>query len=600
MVAGVDMWHTAAVERLGIPALKVTDGPIGARGERWTGGRSAAFPCGTALGATWDPALVRRGRAPDRRRGAPQARARAARAHGQHPSPSARRPQLRVLLRGSAPLRADAAVAYITGVQSNGIGCSVKHFVANDSEFERMTISSEVDERTLREISLVPFEAAVLEAGAWSVMSAYNRLNGAYCSEQPWLLGELLKGEWAFDGMVVSDWYGTHSTTEAANAGLDLEMPGPPQWFGTKLADAVRAGDVDEKRLDDMVRRVLTILDRSGALDVADPLASRPRSRSTIPIDRDVARRAASGSFVLLQNTSAALPLDRCPHARGRRAERRHRARDGRRQRARADASAPYRRSSGSAPASATTSRSATSGAARTTRSRRPSTPASSTARSRSRTTPGASAPAIRCSSRTPSAGTSHGWAPSAGASPTTSPSGSARRSCRRNRVRGRSASCRPAARACCSTATCSSTTGTRPSGVRRSTAWAAPSSRQTVDLVAGRALRARRRGDPGRARARWSVRRAGAARRGRPHRTGGRCSRARPTLSSASSAPTGEWETEGNDRESMTLPGAAGRARARGRGGEPAHDRRRERGVAGRDAVGGRRRRGAAVLVRG
>jgi beta-glucosidase len=306
MVAGVDMWHTAAVERLGIPALKMTDGPIGARGERWTGGRSAAFPCGTALGATWDPALVEE--------------------VGQRIGNETRRKRAHILLAPTVNihrhplagrnfecysedphLSARAAVAYITGAQSQGIGCSVKHLVANDSEFERMTISSEVDERTLREISLVPFEAAIHDAGAWSVMAAYNRLNGTYCSEHPWLLDDLLKQEWGFDGFVVSDWYATHSTAESANAGMDVEMPGPPQWFGDKLAAAVQAGDVDEKRLDDMVRRVLTVLDRAGALGTTE---TRPEESVDDPVDRDVARRAAVASFVLLQNRDAALPID--------------------------------------------------------------------------------------------------------------------------------------------------------------------------------------------------------------------------------------------------------------------------------------------------
>jgi beta-glucosidase-like glycosyl hydrolase len=216
MVAGVDMWHTAAVERLGIPALKMTDGPIGARGERWTGGRSAAFPCGTALGATWDPALVeevgsRIGNETRRKR----AHVLLAPTVNIHRHPLAGR---NFECYSEDPyLTARAAVAYITGAQSHGIGCSVKHFTANDSEFERMTISSEVDERTLREISLVPFEAAVLEAGTWSVMVAYNKVNGVYCSEHPWLIDEVLKREWGFDGFVVSDWYATHSTAGAAN-----------------------------------------------------------------------------------------------------------------------------------------------------------------------------------------------------------------------------------------------------------------------------------------------------------------------------------------------------------------------------------------------
>jgi beta-glucosidase len=305
MVAGVDLWHTAAVARLGIPALKVTDGPGGARGERWSGRPSASFPCGTALGATWNPELVR--------------------AVGERIGGEARRKGARVLLAPTVNihrhplagrnfecysedpfLSARMAVQYIGGVQSTGVGCSVKHFVANDSEFERMTISSEVDARTLREISLVPFEAAVLEAGTWSVMAAYNRLLGTYCSEHP-LLIDLLKGEWAFDGVIMSDWYGTHSTVPAAAAGLDLEMPGPAQFFGAHLADAVRAGEVDEKVLDDKVRRMLLLLDRTGGIDAPDP---GPEQSIDDPEDRVVARRAATESFVLLRNRAGALPID--------------------------------------------------------------------------------------------------------------------------------------------------------------------------------------------------------------------------------------------------------------------------------------------------
>ena len=305
MVAGVDLWHTAAVERLGIPALKVTDGPIGARGARWTGGRSHAFPCGTALGATWDPALIRR---VGERLGGETRRKRAhvllAPTVNIHRHPLAGR---NFECYSEDPyLTARIAVGYIEGVQSRGVGCSVKHFVANDSEYERMTMSSEVDERTLREIYLPQFEAAVREAGAWSVMTAYNRLNGTFCSEHPWLVDELLKREWAFDGFVVSDWYGTHSTVPAANAGLDVEMPGPAQWFGENLARAIGAGEVDEKTLDEKVRRVLRVLERAGAFENPDP---GPEESVDDPEDRAVAREAAAASFVLLKNDGRALPL---------------------------------------------------------------------------------------------------------------------------------------------------------------------------------------------------------------------------------------------------------------------------------------------------
>ena len=140
-------------------------------------------------------------------------------------------------------------------------------------------------------------------------MTAYNRLNGTYCSEHEWLVETLLKQEWEFDGFVVSDWYGTHSTAPAANAGLDVEMPGPAQWFGAKLAQAVRGGEVDEKRVDDKVRRILTVLERAGALDGTAPTG--PEESVDDPVDRDVARRAARASFVLLQNRGNALFLER-------------------------------------------------------------------------------------------------------------------------------------------------------------------------------------------------------------------------------------------------------------------------------------------------
>jgi beta-glucosidase len=304
LVAGVDLWHGPGVERLGVPPLKVTDGPSGARGEQWSGRPSASFPCGTALGATWNPELVhevgkRLGVEAQRKR----AHALLAPTVNIHRHPLAGR---NFECYSEDPLlSARMAVAYITGVQSQGVACTVKHFVANDSEFERMTISSEVDERTLREISLVPFEAAVKEAGTWALMTAYNRVNGPYCSEHAALIA-ILRDEWDFDGLVMSDWYGTHSTVPAANAGLDLEMPGPPQFFGEKLAAAVRSGEVAESTLDEKAHRVLTLIERTGRL-----VDGGPHNEECVddPIDRAVARRAAGESFVLLRNVRSTLPL---------------------------------------------------------------------------------------------------------------------------------------------------------------------------------------------------------------------------------------------------------------------------------------------------
>jgi beta-glucosidase len=304
LLAGADLWHLPAIDRLGIPALKMSDGPSGVRGERWTGRPSALFPCGSALGATWDTELVGRigaalgGEARDR---------------GVHvvlaPTVNLQRTPIGgrnfECYSEDPHLSARLGVAFITGVQSTGVSACVKHYVANDTEFDRMTISSEPDERTLRELCLVPFEAAVTEAGAWSVMAAYNRVIGTYCSEHEMLLDGVLRSEWCFDGLVMSDWYGTHSTAPAALAGLDLEMPGPPQWFGSSLAAAVRAGEVAETVVDAKVRRVLALGARTGLFD--EP--THEEWSVDRPEHRALARDAAVGAIVLLKTDPTLLPL---------------------------------------------------------------------------------------------------------------------------------------------------------------------------------------------------------------------------------------------------------------------------------------------------
>jgi beta-glucosidase len=306
LVAGTDLWNTPGVPRLDVAGMRVTDGPNGARGPRWTGQGALCVPCGSGLGATWDPALLERvGRALGEEARTKGAHVLLAPTVNLHRHPLAGR---NFECYSEDPhLTARLAVRFVRGVQSNDVGVTVKHFVANDSEFERMTISSEVDERTLRELYLVPFEAAVKEAGAWGVMSAYNRLNGTYCSENPWLLTKVLRDDWGFDGFVVSDWFGTHSTAPAANAGLDLEMPGPAQWFGRKLAAAVESGDVAGETLDRMARLVLEVGERTGALAGIGNDAARSVDD---PAHRVLAREAAAASFELLRNDDAILPLD--------------------------------------------------------------------------------------------------------------------------------------------------------------------------------------------------------------------------------------------------------------------------------------------------
>jgi beta-glucosidase len=307
LTAGADLWHSVAVPRVGIPGMVLSDGPSGARGADMSeGATSALFPCGAALGATWNPELVGL---------VAQAIAEDARTKGVNvllgPTVNLHRTPLGgrnfECYSEDPELTARIAVAFVRGLQARAVSACVKHFAANDSEWERMSSSSEVDMRTLRELYLVPFEAAVREAGAWSVMSAYNKLNGTYASEHPWLLGELLKREWGFDGAVVSDWIGTHSTAPMANAGLDLEMPGPARFFGAKLADAVRAGSVPESLLDDKVRRLLRLALRTRAFD--EPFAGPERAVDR-PEHRALARRAAGEAIVLLKNDGAALPLE--------------------------------------------------------------------------------------------------------------------------------------------------------------------------------------------------------------------------------------------------------------------------------------------------
>ena len=175
-------------------------------------------------------------------------------------------------------LSGKTAAAFVRGAQSEGVATTVKHFAANDAEFERMTINSVVDERTLREITLVPFELAVREGGSLGIMTAYNRLNGVYCAEHEWLLADVLRGEWGFEGFVISDWYARGSSVGSVRAGLDLEMPGPGRVYGPALAEAVQNGEVDESLVDAAATRLLSVFDRLGALDdpPSEPAVDRP------------------------------------------------------------------------------------------------------------------------------------------------------------------------------------------------------------------------------------------------------------------------------------------------------------------------------------
>lgn len=310
LTAGIDMWHTPPIERLGIPAFRMTDGPVGARGTQHAGGPpSACFPCGTALAATWDVALVEEvGRhlaAETRAKGGHMLLAPTVNIH-RHPLAG----RNFECYSEDPILTARVAVAYVEGLQGEGVGACIKHFVANDSEHERHTISSEVGERALREIYLRPFEIAIREVNPWAVMAAYNKLQGTWCSEHPRLLTKILRAEWGYDGLVVSDWWATHSTADATNAGLDLEMPGPPAYRGAALDEAVQEEEVDAATIDASARRVLLAMARTGALDAGSVM----ERAADVPERRAVAREAARSAIVLLRNDrvdgARLLPLD--------------------------------------------------------------------------------------------------------------------------------------------------------------------------------------------------------------------------------------------------------------------------------------------------
>lgn len=307
LTAGEDMWTTPAVERLGIPKIRVTDGPNGARGSSLLGlgdTTAACIPCGSALGSTWNPDLIERvGSMLGEEALTKAARVLLAPTINLHRSPLGGR---NFECYSEDPLLSGRiAAAFVRGVQSRGVATTAKHFVANDAEFERRTISSVVDQRTLREIYLVPFELAVKEGGTLGIMTAYNRLNGEFCSEHRTLLTDILREEWGFEGFIVTDWFSAGSTEGSALAGLDLQMPGPARYFGSALADAVKEGRLDEAVLDGQIRRMLGVWSRIGALD--EVLEDKEESVDR-PDHRMIAKEASADSMVLLRNEGV-LPL---------------------------------------------------------------------------------------------------------------------------------------------------------------------------------------------------------------------------------------------------------------------------------------------------
>ncbi|MEU9896863.1 glycoside hydrolase family 3 protein [Streptomyces phaeochromogenes] len=305
LLAGQDMWSLPALPEIGLKSLVMSDGPIGVRGVRWTADDpSIALPSPTALAATWDPALARRAGTllaqEARRKGvhvllAPTVNLHRSPLGGRHFEAYSEDPYLTGRI----------GTGYVTGVQEGGVGTTVKHFVANDAETDRFTVNNVVSERALRELYLAPFEAIVENAHPWGIMTAYNSVNGTTMTEHRYLVNEVLRGEWGFDGFNVSDWMAARSTVADIEGGLDVAMPGPTTVYGEKLAAAVRAGEVTEAKVDEAVRNVLRLAARVGILDGAEPAVTElPADVDGESLAREIARRA----FVLVRNEGA-LPI---------------------------------------------------------------------------------------------------------------------------------------------------------------------------------------------------------------------------------------------------------------------------------------------------
>ncbi|GAA2285773.1 beta-glucosidase [Streptomyces ruber] len=310
LLAGQDMWSLPALPEIGLKSLVMSDGPIGVRGVRWTADDpSVALPSPTALAAAWDPDLAHRAGVllaqEARRKGvhvllAPTVNLHRSPLGGRHFEAYSEDPYLTGRI----------GTGYVRGVQSGGVGTTVKHFVANDAETDRFTVDNLVSGRALRELYLAPFEAIVGNARPWGIMTAYNTVNGTTMTEHHHLVNEVLRGEWGFDGFNVSDWMAARSTAGAIEGGLDVAMPGPRTVYGEALAKAVRDGEVEEAKVDEAVRNVLRLAARVGALDGAEPaVTDLPAPVDGQALAREIARR----SFVLVRNEvrdgAPALPL---------------------------------------------------------------------------------------------------------------------------------------------------------------------------------------------------------------------------------------------------------------------------------------------------
>ncbi|CAG8258578.1 unnamed protein product [Penicillium nalgiovense] len=303
---GRDFWHTESVPRLNIPALRMSDGPNGVRGTRFFNGIPAAcFPCATALGATWDTELLSEVGA---------LMGEEAIAKGTHvvlgPTINTQRSPLGG--RGFESFSEDGVLSgtlagyFCKAMQEKGVAATLKHFVCNDQEHERLAVSSILTNRALREIYLMPFQLAMRICRSQCIMTAYNKVNGTHVSENKVIIDDILRKEWGWEGVVMSDWFGTYSTSDAIVAGLDIEMPGKTRWRGEALAHAVSSNKVAQYQLDERVRNILNLVNWVEPLGIPEEAPEKALNR---PEDQALMRRAAAESVVLMKNEGDILPL---------------------------------------------------------------------------------------------------------------------------------------------------------------------------------------------------------------------------------------------------------------------------------------------------
>lgn len=307
LLTAADFWRTKAIPEKGIPAIKTSDGPNGARGSTFVGGTKAAlFPCGISLAATWNKSLLYQ--------------------VGQHLAGEVQARSAQVLLAPTVcmhrhplggrnfesfsedPLLAGKlASQYIKGIQSKGVAATIKHFVTNDQETHRLTIDSLVMERPLRELYLRPFEIAVREANPWAVMSSYNQINGVHADMNNHTLKDILRGEWGYDGTVMSDWGGVNSTVESIKAGCDIEFPYSSKWRFDKVLRAIENRELTIEHVDAAAENVLTLVERTKGDDMSPEAPEQENDREDT---RSLIRSAGVEGLTLLKNEGGILPIN--------------------------------------------------------------------------------------------------------------------------------------------------------------------------------------------------------------------------------------------------------------------------------------------------